>query len=648
MGDVTGTPIILWKMLEPATGVLVSDSAETLDDLDADGATNSRPPVTQGGPTGFERNFDGATPTALEVVDVFQKVRLTRSMTVQFSARLDLAAQDAALNPGTIISNGFRDSAPEDLQFLVELEVVSLALRTVRVKMLWEDSAGVLTTNTGDTFTWPLVDGGDPHVLITVVREWIDDTEVLVRYYVDELFLSEESNADGDIGGAEGATILVGVRGDGAGAYENYYEGNLAGVAIFPRVMSGEEVRQIARRAVVHGPDGYDLVRRSVPKNAWSIDPSSIVQREFFIEGQGWGVVLGKIAELREDFLPDRAWFSLEDWERIMALPPNPSDTLTQRRNRILSALRTIEGHSIGGLQNALTEVFDLDADDIEILEFDHFLLDDFAIALAAFWQSEDWGSHTIAVAAGALTITAVIATAHRWEDNGASAGTEGAPFVMALLDGNVRDAEPSNAAEFSTLISAESFTTDDETLIGGAFYNAAANSLIVFGLFRTGAAIRLGSMVITAGVNGAVTDHGAAPARPFHLNMKFIGGTSYELATAPSGDQNDLTAVVTRADGPANPGFALLGAFGLVAGGPTASESLTYDDFRLHTPNGLAPFSWYAFRDPILPGSPDMPGARKVVRRVKPAYSQASAVQVRALLADDVDSLLDDGPLGE
>ena len=443
--------------------------------------------------------------------------------------------------------------------------------------------------------------------------------------------------------------MFLGVRGDGAAAYENYLEGELAGVAIWPRIMSAEEIRQIARVATIHAPAGYDLVRRSVPKNAWSIDPSSIVQRELFIEGVGWGVVLGKIAELREDFLPDRAWFSLADWERIMALPPNPGDTLAQRRNRILSALRTIEGHSIGGLQNALTEVFDLDADDIEILEFDHFLLDDFATALAAFWQSEDWGgAHVIAVAAGVLSITATNGIAHRWQDNGAGGGTEGTPFVMATIDRNERDTEPADDAELSVLIDSETFVTDDETLIGASFYNAAANSLIVFGLFRTGAAIRLGSMVIAAGVNGAVTDHGAAPARPFHLNIKFIGGTSYELATAASGDQDVLTAIATRVDGPTDPGFALLGAFGLVAGGPTGGEGLDFDDFRLHTPNGLAPFSWYAFRDPVLPGTPDMPGARKVVRRVKPAYSQASAVQTRALLADDVDSLLDDGPLGE
>ena len=131
MGQITGDSIVLLKLLEPATGVLPSDFRETLGDMDADGVTNSRPPVELAGQRGFARVFDGATPTDLEVVDAASALNLTRSVTFQASVRLNLADQDAAAVPGTVASYGFRDSAPEDLQFLVELDVVSLAARTV-------------------------------------------------------------------------------------------------------------------------------------------------------------------------------------------------------------------------------------------------------------------------------------------------------------------------------------------------------------------------------------------------------------------------------------------------------------------------------------------------------------------------------------
>jgi hypothetical protein len=646
--EVVGPSLVLWKLNEPAAGVFASDLRGVMPDLDADGIINSRPAVELGGITGFGRVFAGSE--ALEGIDTASALRLTRSVTIQFLARFDLSAQDTAGFPGTVLSLGFRDSSPEGLQFLVELDVADLPTNRANVRMRWEIPGGFETTNAGADFIWPVIAGvGSETLLITVVREWRSSTDVIVRYYANDMFLGKDNSVQGDILGAAGATMLMGVRGNGAGGYENNLEAKIEAVAIFERVMTAEEIRQIARLFTVHDPAGYALMRASVPKNVYSIDPSSVIQRELFVDGQMWGRVKGKAAEMSDDFLPDRAWYSLTDWENVFALPPNPGDSVGPRRNRILSFLRAAHGHQVQTVKDAVAAPFDIDASNVEILEFTEILEDDFATGIKAFWQQVPDG-HAITNPSGALKIAAAIGVHHAW----APSGSDHAPYVKANIDRDEdpRESDPAQNAELSVLIDSEVLPTFDETLVGVAFYDQVANSLLIWGIFNdsVSGAIRLGHVRITAGVQGAIVNDGVAPARPFHLNMKFNGvtmGATYDLGTATAAARNTITTVVSGASGPLDPAFVLLGAFGLVSGGPTAIDSLEFDDFRLFTPRGLRVFSWYAFRDPSLPGTPDMPGARKLITRIKPAHTQGAAVQTKALLTDDPDSLLDDGPLG-
>ena len=642
MGQITGDSIVQLKLLEPATGVLPSDFRETLADLDADGVVNSRPPVEIAGQRGFARVFDGATPTDLEVVDTAAELNLTRSMTFQASVRLNLADQDAAGVPGTIASYGFRDSAPEDLQFLVELDVVSLAARTVNVRMRWEDTTGTLEAgNAGATFVWETFEAEDRLILLTVVREWISDVEVIVRYYVDDTLIATETSTDGDIGGAAGATFFLGVRGDGAGAYENNLEGKLEAVEVFDFPMTSEEIRQIFRRFAIHEPEQTANLRKLVPERVWSTDLDSIIQREFKVEGAMLGGSASKIAELLEDFLPDRAWSFLDRWETVLGLTPGPADTVSVRRNRLLSFLRTVEGFSVDGIKNALEATFDLDATDIEILEFSNTTLDDFATGLSDYFQSIP-NSHTITPAAGVVTIASVAATDHSWPFE--------APHLKGVISGDViRTLDPSEDAEINVEITASSFAADTESIAGIIYINQAQTKAVFIGLARVAGVTRIVSQTFKDGAFAAFVDHAAAPAAPFFLNAKFTGGDEYEIATATSGDRNDLTAVATISGVVDLPDMIALGVVALdgIHTGSTGIDSITFDNFRLFTPNGEAPFHWYAFRDPILPGSPDIPGANAVVRRIKPAHTTAAAVAIKALLCDDPASLCDDGPLG-
>lgn len=642
MGKITGAPIVLWKILESETELLISDAKGLLEDL-SPGATNVQPVVEEGGIGGFRRVFDGSIPTGVEVVDTPGDLDLRRSVTFQCIATLDLAAQDAAGVPGTIVSYGFRDSSGEDLQFLVELDVVNLATRLVRVKARWEDTGGALESgNTGATVVWPTEPPGvDAELVLTIVREWRGPTDVIVRYYGNEVLLGEDNSTDGDIGGAAGATVLLGVRGDGAGAYENYFEGKLGASAIFDFPMTAEEIRQRARAITVHPGEQYELLKSLLPESVWSNDPSSIFQRELFVEAQMFADVVRKLAELREDFLPDRAWSELDSWETLLALPPAPGDTLAERRNRLLTALRATRGLSKPAITAALTAVFGLTSAQIQILEFDHLLTDDFATALADFWQQIDTTAGTTTIVSGAARIESPSGTDHRWSANEA-------PHIKCVIDRDERDTDPSLDAEINVQIDAEVFTVDGETIIGCAFMEQATNSLEIFGLARIAGATRLARLSISNGAEGSLVDLGAPPARPFFLNFKYgdFSGPNYEMSTALVADRNVLT-IVGQFTGVANPAMVALGSFGLVAGGPTANNSADFDDFRLYTPNGLRVFNWYAYRDPALAGDFDIPGATKIVERIKPAHTHACATARLALLTDDPESLLDCGPLG-
>jgi len=644
--EVSGPSLVLWKLNEPAAGVFASDFRGNVPDLDAPSGV-TRPDVVLGGITGFGRVFEGTR--FIEAPDTNLKLKLNREITIQMLVRFDLAAQDGAGVPGTVLSLGFRDSSAEDLQFSIELDVSDLPTNRANVIMRWEDSTGTLeTTNTGVDFIWPLDEAGTEKVLlITVVRDWRSSTEVIVRYYANDLFLGKDNSAQGDISGAAGAKVTMGSRGDGAGGNENNLRATVEAVVVFDRVMTAEEVRQIARLISVHDPAGYALMRASVPKNAYSTDPESTIQKELFVDGQAWGRVKGKIAEMNDDFLPDRAWFSLSDWENVLALPPNPGDSFGPRRNRILSFFRAAKGHQIQPIKDALAAPFDIQPSQVEVLEFTELLEDDFTAKIADFWQQVPDG-HAITNPAGTLKIAASSGVNHTW----ALSGSDHAPYVKANIDRDEieSEADPSKDAEVSVLIDTDVLGTDDETIAGVAFYDQVANDLLIWGIFKTGGTVKLGHVEILGGVQSAIVDDGAAPARPFHLNMKFNGltaGATYELGTATAAARNVITSVVSGTAGPNDPTFVLLGVFGLVSGGPTGTDSLEFDNFRLFTPRGLRVFSWFGFRDPTLPGSPDMPGARKLVTRIKPAHSQGSAVQTKALLCDDPDSLCDDGPLG-
>jgi hypothetical protein len=82
-------------------------------------------------------------------------------------------------------------------------------------------------------------------------------------------------------------------------------------------------------------------------------------------------------------------------------------------------------------------------------------------------------------------------------------------------------------------------------------------------------------------------------------------------------------------------------------AGAIVGALDARFDDFLARTPEGTRPFNWYAYRDPLLPGTPDIQGARALVRKMKPAHTHAAAITRLAVLCDSSETSCDREPLG-
>jgi hypothetical protein len=326
----------------------------------------------------------------------------------------------------------------------------------------------------------------------------------------------------------------------------------------------------------------------------------------------------------------------------VLGLIPLPMATLAERRNTLLSFLRTVEGYSKPGVKQALEPTFDLDSADIEILEYSHFLVDDFTTVIGSMWHVHQAG-HAITIVGDRLRIHLSNGVEAGWQR--LDGGERAAPHVKCCVDRYDDDAEPALDAQTNVQVNNPIFGSNVQSCIGVAFTNQADDGIIIWGISKNAGSDVLTSVTILAGIE-TVAYHGAVPAAPFFLDIKFVGVDQYELSTAPGGDRNDLTLVTTET-GPENPGACVLVAHGLTIGGPSSADRIDFDDFRLYTPNGRRVFYWYAYRDPLLPGNPDIVAARLVVRRIKPAHTQASAVTITALECDDPSSLCDDGPLG-
>lgn len=591
---------------EPADEVRPSESNGNLDDLSVP-ATLTRPPVVTA-LTGYGRRF--ASGSGFEADDVNSAALRQRDLTVQALVKIDLAAQNTIATPGVIIGAG--------KAWQLFAEVVDLAGRVVRLKLWWDSIGG----------THPEADGGADFVLaeegwflLTATRRWLGASNVRERYYANDVLLGEVTTTIGDIDGDAADKVTVGCRADGVGGYEYHMAGDIDGILVTEAEMSLEEVRQTYRRIAIFHAVGGEIVRASLPPGqAYSDDPDSGIQRELSVEGDAIGEALSLLEQLREDFSPARAWALLEDWERVTSLPPKLLDTLETRRARVLSFLRKVQGFTVDGVKDALAAAFDLAAGDVQVLEYQNRYSDDFAAGPASRWINES-----------------AMATSTAQLLNGADARWKlGTPLTLHYgIDGDERDNDPSLGVDVKIRLTGD--TLQDGVHAGLVAFSV--NNALWFGLYREAGTTKLGWRVYSGGAWSAVNEL-QSPATADIIRMRYDGGADWVLwYGTETGNQTGIAGI----DGPSSIGFAMFADIAAIAGG---NATVTLNDWRDYTPNGLRVYSWYAYRDPALSGTPDMPGARANVEKIKPAHTEASAVNIDAIECDDGASLCDDGPL--
>lgn len=600
--------VIHLPFAEAATDILPSDKEGGIGDLTGDtGATPDLelPEVVDGDPGPARRLAADKGGTA---ADIGSAALLEKDLSIQTWIKIDVAGQDA-LGTGILIACA---SA-----WQLQIKISTLATREGSVRVGWAavsqadpDIAG----GAWQTFTVPTT-----YCLLTATRHWASSSSVRMRYYLNARLLGESTSTYGDVDGDAADPVTIGCRETGAN-YELFCAADVDWIRVADHEMSAEEIRQTYLRLSTHEPDGPLMLRPMLAAGgAYSPDLDSGIQIEITVEGGGLGRAYGKNQELREDYIPDRAWSMVEDHERVCRLAPGGLDTLETRRARITSYLRTAHGYAEADIQKALAPVLDLDESQIEILSYTNRYEDAFTTSFGEWW-SEIEPAGAVAISSGAARFTLPMTADARWEARSATAG----PTMLRMpIDGSPRDADPSDGVDMQIqVVSTLSSGFANGNYIGLAVYNLA-DDLLFYGWRKSAGLVRRGWMLYSGGAWGSWTELGTA-APPGYIRMRFDGGSDWTLVYHAS-DPDDVSSVtaITGITLPTNAGITNMTD---VASNLSAT-TVDVDDARLYMPNGLRVFCWWAWADPGLGGSSDLDGARAIIERMKPADSVGGAV---------------------
>lgn len=534
----------------------------------------------------------------------------------------------------TIIARGLRGSAAE--RILYGLELVKASDTEATLRMRWQEAGGVDAAVGGVTFAPSYC-----FVHLVAVRRVYDPTTVSVTYYLNGRLLGSEVVSAGDIGNGDGGTMTVGCAGDGSGGYGDHFFGVLDCVAVESDAMAPDEVLQEYRRLAVHQPNGYRMVRGSLPPGkTYTTDPDSLVQRWLMAEGDALGLALASGEQTREAWLPDRAFGgALEDWERVLVMPPQGGDRVEDRQARITHHLAKEHGLYEAAILDSLEEPLGLDSADIDVLTFGAEVSDDFS---STNLNTHIWGvwsgNGSVAQASGVLTIAATAADI-RWNGRGRLApflyysipsrkmpvGTDPV-LVSQLVELAELDAVGATAlVKLAGLTHGVNLGASD--MAGVAFYNPLTGDVTVAGLYDDAGTVKLAIWSYEAGVEGAVAViESPLSDDPVWLRVEYLGDGLYDVQTSSVGES-----------GPWDEPLELAGIDAPVALGPVvvsrASSStcdVDFDDLRVFAPNGSRALNWYAYRDPADPGTYDLDHAKRVIDREGPAQMYANAIDLQ------------------
>jgi hypothetical protein len=619
--------VIHLRMNEP-DGVMPSDGARNLDDLaPASGAA----PTSVSAWTGKGRQFLSASSQAFVAADLAGRdTLLTRDLTIQAIVAMNLTADKQVL-----ISRGLNDGTPAQYHsFGIELEQQALWPGYVEARMFWQDSAGLLKVQPAGVWRHP---GDGKFFLLTATRRWESTAKVVTRYYIGEELIAEVETADGDIAGGTTGSTSVGARQD-SGAWEHFFNGIIDELLVADHEMSPEEVRHTWRRLAEFQPAGAEMFAGLTPKGLpWAKNPGNAVGKYVRHSGELVGLAVAGAEEIREMIMPDRAPLGIiERWERACGLTARPRDSLDVRRARVVAHLSSDEGFHLPSIKTSLSGLLGLDADDVEILEFSNVQTDAFAeLDTDERWIAGDDGTWSIATGAAHVDLPA-----------GANVqfdGTLGAHLRMPVDNGG--DVE-------GLYVSAElvGYALSASSGVGIMLVCRRTNNALYFGVYNDAGTNKLVYRKIVAGVASANVVLATPAAAAYWLRLApatngVVGSFRFLWSTVgpDSGFAESDNVAIALTD------FDWVG-FGVFGDDDSTGDDIEadWDDFLVHAPKSSRPFNWYAYADPALSPNPDIIGARHLVSKIKPAHTNASAIQSLSVLAGDArDGLAGRGPLG-
>jgi hypothetical protein len=424
--------------------------------------------------------------------------------------------------------------------------------------------------------------------------------------------------------------VSIGAGVVSAGVYADHLDGVLAALHVLDEPVTADEFEWLWRRLARMQPEGVETMRALVPPGVYPTDPTSYVQRELAVEGMALGQVKSLAERLRFYSLPDRAWGSaLERWESETAHAPQPGDDIALRRSRVMSFLGVVRGFAEQDVRAQLAERFRCAAVDVQLLEYGNDLSQAFASDPADGISSP--GNGTITFTGGELTMASA-ATDLRY----GGMGNPRAPhYLWPLAAGD--------DSWFAVKFRSVAPTTSG---IAGLMIGRRDRDEWVFvGVDQTGG-IPLNTISWTryrAGVLDAFTVLATVNLTPIYLWVHHVAAGTFEVrygATAAAAQAATPIALVTGHASPLWAGVAVVGGVG-------SAPSVAFDDLFIHAPKGTQRSNWYAYRNPALPGTPDMFGARLVIDRIKPAHTFASASTVTAIVCDDATNGCGQAPIG-
>jgi len=619
--------------------------------------------ATAPGIAGTARVFDASLPCQPFVAQdaVVGASLLNRDVTVQAIIAWDLANWPGAMNPQGLIARGKGDVVAEYSPFVINLEVVDAATSIGRVFMSWNDSTGAEVADVGADFVVPSSDifaGSLRFFLLTSVRHWVSSTESVVRHYVNDRLIADNVVASGNIAGSTTGTTSIGSRFVGGTFDNNGFNGAIDEIMVTDYEMSPEEIQATWLRLSLYQPDGYRQIREAMQPgligDVISDDPQSGAQQDLRSIGVLAGLGDALVENMRANIMPDRAYGQvLRRWERVLRVPPGPSDSIDQRRARVMGQIGKRAGISIPGVDAAIAPVLvKADKTQLQHIAFSNTIQDTWATLDAQRWFTE---------AESPFVSWAATGTQLRFQMNAASNYTysgarPASGYFLRCLTPN--DGSAASVA-FAKVIPTSLPTNleigicffswvDWRTFLLGVRNNGGAIE-VVYQRYQRGAAVDGASVVLatTSAVphwlrirdqrlvsGSAPFSVGAIDDSKYSVSYSTVGSSEAQLVTTP-----DLE---WAAD------FTEMGFYARTLGPTGGASDIRFDPSSLfRSGRGRRPFVAYVYRDPALPGLPDVVGANGVIGRMKHAYTRVAVTTSKSFLCDSSRSLCDRDPMG-